>query len=74
MMKSDLELAREIAEAHRLFGGALGSMEENVAQAVAAGIVLGRKDGLRMASEMVDAALRASAEAIVSQLQKDSSN
>jgi hypothetical protein len=52
----------------------MGSMEENVAQAVAAGIVLGRKDGLRMASEMVDVALRASAEALVSQLQKGSSN
>jgi hypothetical protein len=49
--KADLERAREIVRAHAPFQGAMGTLPENIARAVALGIAEGRKEGLAMASK-----------------------
>jgi hypothetical protein len=72
--KADLEKAHEIVHNHGSFVGAMGSMRENIAQAVAAGIAAGRKDGLRMAAEIVEEEFRTTAGAIIDRLRKEISN
>jgi hypothetical protein len=47
--EADLEKAREIVERHRPFVGAFGSMPDNIARAVAEGIVQGRMEGIQAA-------------------------
>jgi len=50
-MKTDLDKAREIVNRHGPFVGRAGTMPENIANAVAEGIALGRKEGIAMAAE-----------------------
>jgi hypothetical protein len=51
-----------------------GGMRENIAQVVADGVAAGRKDGLRMAAEIVEEEFRTTAGAILDRLRKEISN
>jgi hypothetical protein len=52
-METDLDKAREIVRKHVRFIGRMGMMHENIAMAVADGIVLGRKEGIAMAAAAI---------------------
>ena len=52
-MESDLDKARKIVRKRKRWIGAHGALPENVADAVAEGIALGRKEGLEMAVQAI---------------------
>jgi hypothetical protein len=52
-MATDPEMARELAEKHQPYVGAGGTLIPNVAIAVAAGIALGRREGLELAATLI---------------------
>jgi hypothetical protein len=52
-MPTDLEKARKIVAKRKRWVGAHGTLPENVADAVAEGIALGRKDGLEIAAQTI---------------------
>lgn len=52
-MPTDIEKAREIANRAPFYVGAGGSLRENVAQSIAEGIALGRKEGIELAAEAI---------------------
>ena len=53
-MPSDLEIGpRKIVSKRKRWVGAMGTLPDNVAEAVAEGIALGRKVGLELAAKMI---------------------
>jgi flagellar biosynthesis/type III secretory pathway protein FliH len=52
-MSTNIEKAREIANRAPFYIRAGGSLRENVAQSIAEGIALGRKEGLELAAEAI---------------------
>jgi hypothetical protein len=53
-MADDLDKARDIVRRRRPFVGAMGTLEENIAMAVAEGIAIGRKEGLEKAGKIAE--------------------
>ena len=54
-MKSDLKKAREIVAAERdVWVSGRGELRENIAKAVARGIMLGRREGLEAAVALIN--------------------
>jgi hypothetical protein len=52
---ADLVKARKIVEKRKPFVGNVGTLEPNIAEAVADGIELGRQEGIAMAVKVVSA-------------------
>jgi len=50
---TDLDKARRIVATREQWAGAPGELEESIAEAVAEGIALGRKEGLSIAAELL---------------------
>ena len=50
---SDLEKARKIVAQRERWVGKSGTLPENVADAVAEGIALGRREGLELAAKLI---------------------
>lgn len=50
---SDLEKARKIVSKRERWVGQSGSLPENIAEAVAEGIAVGRKEGLELAAKLI---------------------
>lgn len=55
---SDIEKARQIVAKRDRWVGKHGALPENVAEAVAEGIALGRKEGLELAAKLIADKLR----------------
>ena len=52
-MGSDLNKARKIVSERESWIGPHGALRENIAEAIAKGIVLGRKEGLELAKALI---------------------
>ena len=52
-MSSDMNKARKIVSERESWIGSHGELRENIAEAVARGIAVGRKEGLELASALI---------------------